>query len=122
MVSKPSAATVCPEPSPHHSPERRKIFPTQWISYTTYLHNRFVNVFFLGAKYSINSQLDATAAFYYLDQNNYNSSATPCATANTTFVQPNGRSLVVSRVNSSACAGSQDAISVSARLPARQAS
>ena len=96
---------------PSSFPGAAKNFPTQWISYTTYLHNRFVNVFFLGAKYSINSQLDATAAFYYLDQNNYNSSATPCATANTTFVQPNGRSLVVSRVNSSACAGSQDAIS-----------
>ena len=96
---------------PSSFPGAAKNFPTQWISYTTYLHNRFVNVFFLGAKYSINSQLDATAAFYYLDQNNYNSSATPCASANTTFVQPNGRSLVVSRVNSSACAGSQDAIS-----------
>jgi hypothetical protein len=96
---------------PSSFPGAAKNFPTQWISYTTYLKNRFVNVFFFGAKYAINSQLDATAAYYYLDQNNYNSSATPCAAANTTFVQPNGRSLVVSRINNGACAGSQDAIS-----------
>jgi predicted porin len=96
---------------PSSFPGASKNFPTQWISYTTYLNNRFVNVFFLGAKYALNSQLDATAAFYYLDQNNYSTSATPCASANTTFVQPNGRSLVVSRVNNGACAGSQDAIS-----------
>ena len=57
------------------------------------------------------SQIDVAAAYYYLEQNNYNSSTTPCAYANTTFVQPNGRSFVVSRINNSACAGSQDAIS-----------
>ena len=56
-------------------------------------------------------QLDIGAAYYYLEQNNFNSSATPCALANSTIVQPNGQSLVVSRVNNSSCAGSQDAIS-----------
>jgi len=96
---------------PSSFPGASKNFPTQWINYTAYLNNRFVNVFFFGAKYSFNAQLDATAAFYYLDQNNYNSSATPCATANTTFVRPNGTSLVALRVNNGACAGSQDAIS-----------
>ena len=56
-------------------------------------------------------QIDVAAAYYYLEQNNFNSSATPCAYANSTIVEPNGRSLVVSRVNNSSCAGSQDAIS-----------
>jgi predicted porin len=96
---------------PSTLPGAAKNFPTQWINYTAYINNRFVNVFFVGAKYAITPQLDATAAFYYLDQNNYNSSTAPCAYANTTFVQPNGNSLVVSRVNNGACAGSQDAIS-----------
>ena len=88
-----------------------KAFPTAWISYTTYNNDRIANVFFIGGKYAVTPQIDVAAAYYYLGQNNYNSSTTPCATANSTIVQPNGQSLVVSRVNSSACAGSQDAIS-----------
>ena len=88
-----------------------KAFPTQWISYTTYNTNRIANVFFFGGKYAVTPQLDIAAAYYYLEQNNFNSSTTPCAVANSTIVQPEGRSLVVSRVNSSSCAGSQDAIS-----------
>jgi predicted porin len=88
-----------------------KAFPTAWISYTTYNTNRIANVFFIGGKYAVTPQLDVAAAYYYLEQNNFNSSATPCAVANSTIVEPNGRSLVVSRVNNSSCAGSQDAIS-----------
>jgi predicted porin len=88
-----------------------KAFPTQWINYTAYNDNRIANVFFLGAKYAVTSQIDVAAAYYYLEQNNYNSSATPCAYANSTFTRPNGNTFVVSRINSSACAGSQDAIS-----------
>jgi predicted porin len=72
---------------------------------------RVVNVPFVGAKYSINSQLDVIGAFYYEDQNNYNSSTTPCAYAKTSFVQPSGNVLNVIRENSSACAGTQYAIS-----------
>jgi predicted porin len=88
-----------------------KAFPTAWISYTTYNKDRIANVFFIGGKYAVTPQLDIGAAYYYLEQNNFNSSATPCALANSTIVQPNGQSLVVSRVNNSSCAGSQDAIS-----------
>ena len=88
-----------------------KLFPTAWTTYTAYNDNRLVNTFFFGAKYSINNQLDVFGAYYYVEQNNYNSSATPCASANTTFVQPNRSSFTVTRVNSSACAGTQDALS-----------
>jgi hypothetical protein len=88
-----------------------KLLPTAWTNYTAYNDNRLVNTFWVGAKYSINSQLDVIGAFYYVTQNNYNSSATPCANANTTFTQPNGSTFTVTRVNSSACSGTQDALS-----------
>jgi hypothetical protein len=88
-----------------------KLFPTTWITYNAYNINRIANVFFFGGKYAITPQLDVAAAYYYLEQNNYNSTTTPCAYANTTFVQPNGYHLVVSRINNGSCAGSQDAIS-----------
>jgi predicted porin len=88
-----------------------KLFPTTWITYNAYNRNRIANVFFFGGKYAITPQLDVAAAYYYLEQNNYNSSTTPCAVTNTNFVQPNGRTLTVARVNSGSCAGSQDAIS-----------
>ena len=55
--------------------------------------------------------LDVIGAFYYEDQNNYNSSTTPCAYAKTSFVQSNGNVLNVIRENNSACAGTQYAIS-----------
>ena len=84
-----------------------KAFPTQCISYTAYNANRIANVFFFGGKYAVTPQLDVATAYYYLEQNNFNSSATPCALANSTIVQPNGQILVVSRVNNSSCAGSQ---------------
>ena len=63
-----------------------KLFPTTWISYTTYADNRIANVFFIGAKYAVTSQIDVAAAYYYLEQNNYNSSTTPCAYANATHL------------------------------------
>ena len=88
-----------------------KLFPTAWTNYTAYNKLRVVNVPFVGAKYSINSQLDVTGAFYYEAQNNYNSSATPCAYAKTSFVQPNGNVINIIRENNSACAGTQYAIS-----------
>jgi predicted porin len=88
-----------------------KLLPTAWTTYNAYNDNRFVNTFFVGAKYGITDQIDIMGAFYYVSQNNYNSSATPCASANTTFIQPNGNSFTVARVNNSACAGTQDALS-----------
>lgn len=88
-----------------------KNFPTAWTNFTAYNDNRFVNVFFFGPKYAITPQLDVSAAFYYLSQNNYNSSPKPCAPANTTFVQPNGSSFTVTRSNNGACAGVTDFIS-----------
>ncbi len=88
-----------------------KLFPTAWTNYTAYDKIRVVNVPFLGAKYSINSQLDVAGAFYYENQNNYNSSTTPCAYAKTSFVQANGNVVNVIRENSNACAGTQYALS-----------
>jgi predicted porin len=88
-----------------------KLFPTQWVVSNAYNDMRVVNTVFIGAKYAITPELDVTGAFYYQQQNNYNSSTTPCAYVNTTFVQPNGSSSTVSRANNSACAGAQDAIS-----------
>jgi predicted porin len=88
-----------------------KIFATQWVTYSAYNHIRVVNVAFIGAKYAITPDIDLIGAFYYQAQNNYNSSATPCAAAPTTFVYPNGSTSTVIRVNNTACAGTQDAIS-----------
>jgi len=88
-----------------------KLFPTAWTSYTAYNDIRVVNVPFFGAKYAVTPQLDVIGAFYYEIQNNYNSSTTPCAAVPTTFVQPNGYSSTVIRVNNTACSGTQDAIS-----------
>ena len=56
-------------------------------------------------------QLDVAAAFYYLSQSDYNSSTTPCAPANTSFVEPNGYKFTVTRLNNGACAGWTDFIS-----------
>jgi predicted porin len=93
------------------NPALAKLFPTAWTNFTAYNKMRVVNVPFIGAKYAINPQLDVTGAFYYENQNNYNSSTTPCVYAKTSFVQSNGNVLNVIRESSSACAGTQDAIS-----------
>ncbi|MGC2782817.1 MAG: hypothetical protein WA397_03085 [Roseiarcus sp.] len=87
------------------------LFPTAWTNTTAYNKIRVVNVPFIGAKYAINSQLDVTGAFYHENQNNYNSSTTPCAYAKTSFVQANGNVLNLIRESSSACAGTQYALS-----------
>ncbi|HUN98433.1 MAG TPA: hypothetical protein VMU69_19655 [Bradyrhizobium sp.] len=88
-----------------------KFFPTQWITYNQYENARIAPYWFFGAKYAVTPQIDVSGAFYYLSQNNYNSSATPCAWANTTYVEPSGQKFTVARLNNGACAGSTDFIS-----------
>ena len=88
-----------------------KAFPTVWVTSNAYNVNRIFNMFFIGGKYAVTDQIDVAAAYYYGEQNNYNSSSTPCAYANTNFVQPNGHSFEVSRINNAACAGSADFLS-----------
>lgn len=88
-----------------------KLFPTAWTNTTAYNRMRVVNAPFVGAKYTVNAQLDVSGAFYYEAQNNYNSSTTPCAYARTSFVQPSGNVLNVIRENNNACAGTQYALS-----------
>ncbi len=100
-----------PATIPSTFPDAKKLWPTQWISYTTYAEPRIAPFWFIGAKYAVTPQLDVAAAFYYLSQTDYNSSTTPCANTNTTFVEPNGYKFTVSRSNNSACAGSEDFIS-----------
>ena len=114
-ASRRSAAITSPARS------RKKNFPTQWITYTPITSTGSPTS--SSSAPNMRSRLSSTSprAYYYLEQNNYNSTTTPCATANTTFVQPNGNPLVVSRINNSSCAGSQDAISVPHRLSAGQA-
>jgi len=87
-------------------PGASKLFPTQWISYTTYAIPRIAPYFWVGAKYAITPQLDVAGAFYYLQQTDYNT--TPCTGALTTFVQPNGNKITVARSSNGACAGSED--------------
>ena len=70
-----------------------KIFTTTWITYNAYTDNRFAPFFFVGAKYAVNPQLDLAGAFYYLSQNDYNTS--PCT----------GQGI---NISSSKCAGSTD--------------
>ncbi len=87
------------------------MFPTQWITYNQYVDARIAPYWFFGAKYAVTPQLDISGAFYYLSQNNYNSSTTPCAPANSKFVEPNGYTFTVTRLNNGACAGSTDFLS-----------
>jgi predicted porin len=98
-----------PATIPSTFPNAKKYWPTQWTSYTTYAIPRIAPFFWVGAKYAITPQLDVTGAFYYLQQSNYN--ATTCGTANSTYVEPNGSSFTVTRVNSGKCAGQTDFIS-----------
>ena len=86
-----------------------KKFPTQWTNYTNYNVPRIAPYFWFGAKYAVNSQIDVTAAYYYQQQTDYNTSV--CASANTTFLEPNGSKFTVTRLNSGKCAGTQDAFS-----------
>ena len=109
-----------PATIPSTFPNAKKYWPTQWTNYTAYAIPRIAPFFWVGAKYAITPQLDVTGAFYYLQQSNYNG-PTPCGTANSTFVEPNGSSFTVSRVNSGKCAGQTDFISAPDRLSAGQA-
>jgi len=95
-----------PATIPSTIPGASKLFPTQWISYTTYAIPRIAPYFWVGAKYAITPQLDVAGAFYYLQQTDYNTS--PCTGALTTFVQPNGNKITVARSSNGACAGSED--------------
>ncbi len=85
-----------PATIPSTFPNAKKLWPTQWTTFNAYNNNRFVSVFFIGAKYAINTQLDVIGAFYYLDQNDYNTS--PCT----------GTGI---HISSGKCAGSTDFIS-----------
>ncbi len=97
-----------------------KLWPTQWTVNNAYNIPRVANVFWVGAKYEVNSQLDLIGAFYYLGQNNFNYSVDPktgitnsaaCVGAVTNGVQPNGTPFSIARTNSGKCAGSTDFIS-----------
>jgi predicted porin len=94
---------------PSTIPGAKKLFPTQWTNFTNFVVPRIAPYFWVGAKYAITPQIDLTGAYYYQQQSDFNTSA--CADANTTFVQPDGNKFTVSRLNSSKCAGAQDAIS-----------
>jgi predicted porin len=100
-----------PATIPSTFPDAKTLWPTAWTTYNAYNIQRVAPYVWIGGKYAITPQLDVVGAFYYLQQNNYNSSTTPCAYANTTFVEPTGYKFTVSRINSGSCAGTQDAIS-----------
>jgi predicted porin len=91
---------------PQTSPEAKKLFPTQWISYTTYEIPRIAPYFWVGAKYALTPQLDVTGAFYYLQQSDYNT--TVCTGTLFTTVAPNGNKISVGRSSNGACAGTED--------------
>ena len=86
-----------------------KRFPTAWTNYTNYNVPRIAPYFWVGGKYAVNSQIDLTAAYYYQQQSDYNT--TVCATTNSTFLEPSGSKFTVTRSSSGKCSGSQDAIS-----------
>lgn len=96
-----------------------KALPTQWVVNNAYNTPRVANVFWVGAKYAVNEQIDVMAAYYYLGQNNYNFSVNAqgvtvpaaCSTAVTSGVKPNGQAFSIARVGSGKCAGSTDFLS-----------
>jgi predicted porin len=98
-----------PATIPSTFPNAKKFWPTQWTNYTNFVVPRIAPYFWVGAKYAVTPDIDVSGAYYYQQQSDYNTAT--CAYANTTFVQPSGNSFVVSRANSSKCAGTQDAIS-----------
>ncbi|MBV8896732.1 MAG: hypothetical protein JO051_09485 [Acidobacteriaceae bacterium] len=91
------------------NPTIKKLFPTAWTNFTNYTINRIAPYFWLGAKYAITPYLDVTAAYYYQQQTDYNTGT--CTYGATSFLQPDGNKLTVSRISSSKCAGTQDAFS-----------
>jgi predicted porin len=92
---------------------------TQWYVNNNYNIPRVANIFWVGAKYAVNSQLDLIGAFYYLGQNDYNFSVNSlgvtvpaaCTNAVTSGVKPNGQAFSITRVSSGRCAGTTDFIS-----------
>ena len=98
-----------PATIPSTFPGASKFWPTQWTSYTTYNIPRIASFFFVGAKYAITPQLDIGAAYYYLQQTDYNTS--PCTPVNTTYTEPNGNKFTVTTQSSGKCAGQTDFIS-----------
>jgi hypothetical protein len=63
---------------------------------TEYDINKILRVFWMGAKYAIRDDLDVAGAVYHYNQNNFNSSTSPCT---------NGG------LSASSCAGTLDAVS-----------
>ena len=97
-----------------------KNFPTQWAINNAYNIPRVANVFWVGVKYAVNSQLDLIGAFYCLGQNDYNftvnsktgvTTAAACTNVTTTGTQPNGTPFSITRLSSGKCAGSTDFLS-----------
>lgn len=105
---------------PSYLPGASKSWSTQWVVNNAYNIPRVANVFWVGAKYAVNSQLDLIGAFYYLGQNDYNFSvnsktgvttSAACTNTVTSGIQPNGQGFSISRLNSGKCSGSTDFIS-----------
>ena len=101
------------------SPASKAKLTTQWSVNNAYNIPRVANVFWVGAKYAVNAQLDVSGAYYYLGQNDYNFSVNSpgvtvpaaCTGTVTSGVRPNGQAFSISRVSSGKCAGSTDFIS-----------
>ena len=70
-----------PATIPSTVPDASKLWPTQWISYTTYAIPRIAPYFWLGAKYAIDSKTDITGAWYHQLQNDFRVPST-CAPGN----------------------------------------
>lgn len=66
------------------------------VKTTEYDINKILQVFWMGAKYAVRDDLDVAGAVYHYNQNNYNSSTSPCT---------NGG------LSASSCAGTLDAAS-----------
>jgi predicted porin len=98
-----------PATIPSSFPGAKTLFPTAWTNFTNYNVNRIAPYFWVGAKYAITPQIDVTAAYYYQQQSDFNTSS--CVYSNTSFVQPDGNKLTVNRISSNKCAGTQDAFS-----------
>jgi predicted porin len=75
-----------------------KKFPTVWITTNAYNINRVENIFWVGAKYAVNDQLDLIGALYYIEQNNFLQAPATCT----------GTGIHISSAN---CAGSYDTFS-----------
>ena len=94
-----------PATIPSTFPDASKLWPTQWISYTTYAVPKIAPYFWVGPKYAITPQLDVTAPFITSsDQLQHH----PCKGTLFTTVAPNGNKIAVGRINSGGCAGTED--------------